>query len=55
MLKKNRRGSRNVIIPEAVCQDGQHHVNFTGSAAVGGIPDEMPQGHKDHFFKVLRI
>ena len=49
-LIRNRSSSKNHIISEAVCPDGQNYVNFTGSKAVGGIWDEMSDGHKQHFF-----
>jgi len=50
-LKKNRSGKRNLIIPKAVCPEGQSHVNFSGAKAVGGVPDLMPEGHVKTFFK----
>ena len=50
-LAKNRPGHNNVILSEAVCPEGQTHVDFAGSSAVGGIVDQMTSGHIKHFFK----
>jgi len=53
-LRRNRSSANNYIISEAVCPDGQHYVNFTGTNAVGGIPDQMTNKHKKHFFSGKR-
>ena len=51
-LRRNRGGPNNVIIPEAVCPEGQASVNFTGYFAFSGIPEHMTEDHKKRFYPV---
>ena len=52
-LITNRLYTKNYAT--AVCSEEQKEVKFIGSGAVGGIADEMSQGHKDKWIKGKRL